>query len=155
MKKSSSCSLIRDLAPLYAENLVSLESQDEIKAHLETCETCRDYYQRLMEHMEGDQMETIRQESLEIDYMKRIRAYQKTNMILGGIVSFLLGALLPVGLIGLSVFVMQNGPSAYHFARLELMWPLVLLRMAVSGVVVCLIYFGVNRMLRRKWRTKP
>ena len=99
-------------------------------------------------------METARQETVEIDYMKRIRAYQRTNAILGGIVSFLLGALLPVGLLGLSVFVMQNGLSDYHFARLQLIWPMVLLRMALSGIVVCFIYCGVNRMLRRKCVTK-
>ena len=154
MKDNSSCTLIRDLAPLYAENLVSRESGKEIKEHLETCDTCRAYYHRLTEKMEGDSMETEARETMEIDYMKRIRAYQKTNAVLGGIVSFLLGALLPAGLLGLSVFVMQGGPSAYHFARLELMWPLVFGRMALSGVAVCLIYCGVNWMLRRKWRTK-
>lgn len=154
MKHNISCALVRDLAPLYAENLVSEESREELLAHLEACESCRAYYHRITEKMEGDSMETEKQEIMEIDYMKRIRAYQRTNAILGGIVSFLLGAFLPVGLLGLSVFVMQGGPSAYHFARLQLMWPLMLAWMALSGVVVCLIYFGVNRILRRKCRTK-
>ncbi|MEH2953555.1 zf-HC2 domain-containing protein [Candidatus Merdisoma sp. JLR.KK011] len=151
MKHNISCALARDLAPLYAENLVSGETRGELEAHLETCESCRAYYQRITEKMEGDSMETARQEAMEIDYMKRIRVYQRTNAILGGIVSFLLGMLLPVGFLGLSVFVMQSGFSDYHWARLQLMWPIVLLRMAVSGIVVCLIYCGVNRMLRRKF----
>ncbi len=151
MKHSISCAMARDLAPLYAENLVSGETRGELEAHLKTCESCRAYYQRITEKMEGDFMETARQEAMEIDYMKRIRAYQRTNAILGGIVSFLLGMLLPVGFLGLSVFVMQSGFSDYHWARLQLMWPIVLLRMAVSGIVVCLIYCGVNRMLRRKF----
>ena len=154
MKHNISCALVRDLAPLYAENLVSEESRKELEAHLEACELCRAYYHRITENMEEDLMETARQETVEIDYMKRIRAYQITNAILGGIVSFLLGALLPVGLLGLSVFVMQNGLSDYHFARLQLIWPMVLLRMALSGIVVCFIYCGVNRMLRRKCVTK-
>ena len=154
MKDNISCALIRDLAPLYAENLVSEESREEIKGHLESCESCRDYYYRLTEKMEGDQMECSKQETKEIDYMKRIHAYQKTNAILGGIVSFLFGAFLPVGLLGLSVFVMQGGFNEYHFASLQLMWPLVLVRMLVSGIVVCLIYCGVNWRMRKKWRGK-
>lgn len=154
MKHNSSCALVRDLAPLYAENLVSEESRREIMEHLEACEGCRAYYHRLTEKMDGNSMETTRQETMEIDYMKRIRAYQKTNAILGGIVSFLLGALLPVGLLGFSVFVMQNGMSPYHWARLQLVWPMVLLRMVLCGIVVCLIYCGINWMLQRKWRTK-
>ncbi len=150
MKHNISCALVRDLAPLYAEKLISGESREEIEAHLETCESCREYYHRLTENMEEEQMEIIRQEAVEIDYMKRIHAYQKTNAVLGGIVSFLLGALLPVGILGFSVFINQNGLSDYHWARLQLVWPLVILRMFLSGVVVCLIYCGVNRMLRKK-----
>ena len=154
MKHNISCALVRDLAPLYAENLVSEESRKELEAHLEACELCRAYYHRITENMEEDLMETARQETVEIDYMKRIRAYQKTNAILGGIVSFLLGALLPLGVLGLSVFAMQNGLSDYHWARLQLVWPLVLLRMVVSGGVVCCIFCGVMWMLRGKWRRK-
>lgn len=154
MKHDNSCALVRDLAPLYAENLVSQESREELEAHLETCGQCQDYYHRLTEHIEEEQMETIRQETMEIDYMKRIRAYQKANAVLGGIVSFFLGALVPVGMLGFSVFVMQNGLSAYHWARLQLIWPMVILRMFLSGIAVCLVYCGVNWMLQRKWKAR-
>ena len=68
MKHNISCALVRDLAPLYAEHLVSEESRKELEAHLEACELCRAYYHRITENMEEDLMETARQETVEIDH---------------------------------------------------------------------------------------
>ena len=36
-----SCDIIRDLLPLYAEELASEDSQAAVREHLETCEDCR------------------------------------------------------------------------------------------------------------------
>ena len=154
MKNNVPCALIRDLVPLYAEDLVSDETRKELEAHIQECKECKAYYERATKEMECEKVEEIKQEAMEINYMKRIHAYQKRNALLGGIVSFLLGVFLPVGLLGLSVFVMQGGPSAYHFARLELMWPLMLARMLVSGIVVCIIYCIINRVIRKRWGSK-
>ena len=38
------CEVIRDLAELYKEKLVSKESMQTIREHLRTCEACRRYY---------------------------------------------------------------------------------------------------------------
>ena len=38
------CDVIRDLAELYKEELVSKESMQTIREHLRTCEACRRYY---------------------------------------------------------------------------------------------------------------
>ena len=35
------CNIIKDLLPLYAENLLSLESEELVKKHLENCKECR------------------------------------------------------------------------------------------------------------------
>ncbi len=35
------CSIVRDLMPLYAEGLVSEETEDFIREHLSSCESCR------------------------------------------------------------------------------------------------------------------
>ena len=147
------CALVRDLASLYAEDLVSGESRRELEAHLAECEECKSCYDVLTKEMEGEKMEETRQESLEIDYMKKIRAYQRTNTILGAIVSFLLGVFLPVGIVGLSVFA-HKGIPAYYWARLQLVWPLAILRMFVSGVVVCVVYCIINHLIRKRWGMK-
>ena len=36
-----SCDIIRDLLPLYAEDLVSEETAEYVKEHLQTCQTCQ------------------------------------------------------------------------------------------------------------------
>ncbi len=38
------CDVVRDLAELYQEELVSEESRREIRAHLAECNRCRHYY---------------------------------------------------------------------------------------------------------------
>lgn len=43
------CSIIRDLLPLYAENMVSPDTAAFVEEHLEGCETCREEYKRIKE----------------------------------------------------------------------------------------------------------
>ena len=35
------CSIIKDLLPLYADGVLSQETAQAVKDHLETCESCR------------------------------------------------------------------------------------------------------------------
>lgn len=153
MKNNVPCALVRDLVPLYAEDLVSDESKEELEAHVQECKECRAYYDRVTKDMECEKMEEVRQGTVEIDYMKKIRRYQRINTILGAVTSFLLGVFLPVGIVGISVFARKGIPD-YYWARLQLVWPLVLLRMFVSGVVVCVIYCIINWLIRKKWNGK-
>ena len=44
-----SCDIIRDLLPLYAEELASGDSQEAVKAHLNGCEGCRRAYEKMKE----------------------------------------------------------------------------------------------------------
>ncbi len=41
------CDVIRDLLPLYAEDMVSIKSRELIETHFETCEDCRTRYQTM------------------------------------------------------------------------------------------------------------
>lgn len=43
------CSIVRDLLPLYEDHVVSLETEDFVKQHLESCVDCREYHQTLMD----------------------------------------------------------------------------------------------------------
>lgn len=43
------CNIIRDLLPLYAENMVSSDTAAFVEEHLEGCETCRKEYERMKE----------------------------------------------------------------------------------------------------------
>ncbi len=46
------CSIVRDLLPLYAEDMVSADTGAFVKEHLEGCEACRAEYER-MKHPQG------------------------------------------------------------------------------------------------------
>ena len=41
------CSIVRDLLPLYAENMVSMETAAYVKEHLERCESCKKEYEQI------------------------------------------------------------------------------------------------------------
>lgn len=43
------CNIIRDLLPLYAENMVSSDTSDFVEEHLKGCEACRKEYERTKE----------------------------------------------------------------------------------------------------------
>ena len=43
------CEVIRDLMPLYVDDVLSSDSKAFVEEHLETCEGCTDYYHALKE----------------------------------------------------------------------------------------------------------
>lgn len=44
--KDVCCSMIRDLQPLYMENLLQPQSRQEVEGHLASCPACREYYEK-------------------------------------------------------------------------------------------------------------
>ena len=47
---NKNCNLIKDLLPLYIENLLSIESENIVKNHLENCKDCREELNILKEN---------------------------------------------------------------------------------------------------------
>ena len=43
------CGIIKDLLPLYAENIASVETVEFVEEHLKTCDACRKEYERIKE----------------------------------------------------------------------------------------------------------
>ncbi len=60
MRNETSCSIIRDLLPNYAEGLTSPETSAVVKAHLETCHTCRSLYEDYQKPVDIPQSEEIK-----------------------------------------------------------------------------------------------
>lgn len=50
------CSIVRDLLPLYAENMVSSDTAAFVKEHLKGCEACRKEYERTKEPEPAQEM---------------------------------------------------------------------------------------------------
>ena len=68
MKSKLSCSVAQDLLPQYAENLLSPESEAELKAHLAECPACRKAYKEMT-----DPEPELQETAVEVDYLKKIR----------------------------------------------------------------------------------
>ena len=85
MSEKLSCSTVRDLLPMYIENLLSPETEEAVKAHLEECEECRTIY----EQMTGPQP-AIPAENPEVDYLKKINQKRSRMFIILGLLAALL-----------------------------------------------------------------
>lgn len=79
MKTTLPCYAVRDLLPLYAEELTSKETGEAIRQHLDGCTECADVYGKMtgLEELKAE-------ETAEVDYLKNLRRSRK-RWILGAI----------------------------------------------------------------------
>lgn len=64
------CSIIRDLLPLYAENMVSEDTSEFVKEHLESCPACRAELEKLWEPV---QVQAAPQPDMDAAPLKRLK----------------------------------------------------------------------------------
>lgn len=73
------CEIIRDLLPLYVDDLTSETSNQEIEEHLRTCEDCQKFYEEMSREIGRQLEESIKpEEKRKIHYLRKIR--RKTMM---------------------------------------------------------------------------
>lgn len=98
------CGIIRDLLPLYTENIASPETVEFVEAHLETCEACRGEYERMKESgaigAETVQTDTNAAPLLELRRKMRVKRIQTVAVT----------ALLVIALL-VSVFAFLTAPE--------------------------------------------
>ena len=89
---SRECSIVKDLLPLYIENMLSEDSFAFVEEHLQSCAKCREY----LESLKGTNDECI--ENLEIidkgETMKNIQKKMRKNKILTIFATIILTILL-------------------------------------------------------------
>lgn len=71
------CNVIKDLLPLYAENLTSEESNNLVSEHLSNCEDCRNEYEKITEKME------LPTNIDDINNLKKAKRKDKINFLMG------------------------------------------------------------------------
>lgn len=79
------CGIIKDLLPLYAEELASEESAALVREHLETCEDCRKVYEQMKAPVETEPaapLITVR------------KAVKKRGWLIAGLIACLVAALI-------------------------------------------------------------
>ena len=114
------CDLIRDLLPLYCDEVCSQDSAEAVQEHIDTCENCRNIY---MEMKRGALRETSLEASLDsaeyekqqLASMRQVKKKLKKRNTVFGTVGIVIGILLAVTVIrvmlaaGVIVFAVQEG----------------------------------------------
>lgn len=149
MNNELQCNIVYDLLPLYMDELTSEETNLFIKQHLDECPDCEKEYRMIKVELGNSPNRSSATKMQEIDYLKKINMYQKVNFVLGAIISFLFGACIPVLIVGMPVLLNGAIPD-YYLARLQFAWHIGLLKMAVSGAIVCFIYMVIMYIIRKK-----
>jgi len=89
------CNIVKDLLPLYHEDLTSDESNQMIKAHLDICTECSDYVHSIDDDVIEDEEENIIDKirhSIEIDKRNSVIISVLISVILVTLISFALTA---------------------------------------------------------------
>lgn len=85
------CHIAHDLMPSYMDGLLSAETEQDIKQHLEECEACRVLYAKLSTSI-GNAEQHI--EKKEIDFLKKVRNKMTKKVVAALAVLLLIFALL-------------------------------------------------------------
>ena len=149
MNKELPCYVVLDLLPLYQEDIILQETKRDIDKHMCNCSECK----KALDNLNAQIDIRITETEVKNNPLKKIRFYQKMQMILGTIVAFFLGLCLPI--VKMMIPIIQHGGIPdYYLARLKVAWHIGLLKMGISGFVVCVIYlivlFGIRKMISRK-----
>jgi len=76
------CGVVRDLLPLYADDLVSEDTGKMIKEHLEGCEDCRSRYERMTEPEAAYAYDAGTEDQKEIAFLKKTRKNYIRNVLI-------------------------------------------------------------------------
>lgn len=139
------CDVIRDLLPLYRDNICSEESEKIVLEHLSSCENCRKELEKIDEELlGGNNMNDIKQ----IENVSQVWKRDKKSAFFAGtfIVSFLafLGTIIAFNVIG--SYVAEDGTLVEPFALIPLGFFCLLIAI-ISGIVFAIM--KVSRLVKR------
>ncbi|MGA5690612.1 anti-sigma factor [Cytobacillus pseudoceanisediminis] len=113
------CEIVRDLLPMYIDDLTSKESNEFINRHLQSCPECTDYYNNLKEDIpEFNHNEKVPSENTEKTLIKKIRR----RILLGAsaLTIFFLTTGIILGIFGDAIFQEGNPlPLVKSIIKLE------------------------------------
>ena len=74
------CHIVKDLLPQYAEHLLSKESEQDVKAHLDECEDCNKLYRLITKPQKLPQSDLA-----EVDFLKKVRASKNRVLVISAL----------------------------------------------------------------------
>ena len=102
------CSVVRDILPLYLENMVSEETAESIKEHLDDCPECAAEFEAMKSGKTVEKIGEEVQSDFEAEVLKSIknirRKFRKKVLRVGGIIAAILAAILIAGSVLLHLF---------------------------------------------------
>ena len=136
MNRELPCYIVSDLLPLYQDDLLSEQTKKDIDKHLNECEECQKNMAALKMQLA---VQNTNSESKH-DPLKKVRFYQKMLTSLGAVIAFILGACIPIAILGLTVLT-RGEIATYQIERAKSLWYVLASWSCASGIAVCIIYF--------------
>lgn len=90
-----SCSIAKDLMPLYMDGVLSEETTEVMKVHLESCENCRKEYEIMEQEWKVPSTVKLQEENKKM--LKELKSQIKRKRILTGVVAVFLAAMVFAG----------------------------------------------------------
>ncbi len=109
MEHKIPCEIIRDLLPLYVDGLTSEKTDEEVRAHLENCQSCREQYGRMSQTITEEEQSRKTEDIREIDYLNKV----KKRSLGKAVACLFLGVALIVAAIALKLFVLGYPVNNY------------------------------------------
>ena len=111
MNKRLPCYIVSDLLPLYQDDILSEQTKKDIDKHLTECREC----QKKMAAMKTQLDIQNTNVDLKINPLKKVRFYQKILTVLGAVIAFILGACIPIAILGFTV--LERGEMELRFGN--------------------------------------
>ena len=126
------------------DDILSEQTKKDIDKHLTECREC----QKKMAAMKTQLDIQNTNVDLKINPLKKVRFYQKILTVLGAVIAFILGACIPIAILGFTV--LERGEiAAYQIERVKGLWYVLTSWSCASGIVVCVIYFLLILLIKK------
>lgn len=114
-----SCNIIRDMLPLYCDNICSEDSREMVEEHLSVCQECNE----ILSHMRSDSMDIKNNHPIEIEKTKVLKRIKKSifrKKVLTAIIAAAGAIIVVLGLYSAAVLI--ESPIEYKagLIRVEL-----------------------------------
>ena len=73
MDKNKECYIVKDLAPAYMDDMVSIQSKNFIDNHLVDCKDCKEYYNNMKSNIFEEIDKEQINDSVEFNHLKKVR----------------------------------------------------------------------------------
>ncbi len=110
------CNLIRDLLPLYCDNVCSKESAEAVQDHMDVCEECKSIFTKMQQGVSLETcMNNTEYEKQQLVSMRQVKGKIKKRNTVFGIIGIIIGIVLVVTIIrimlvaGVIVWAVEDG----------------------------------------------